>query len=534
MPRRLPCRLATWRKRSVPAEEQHIERCFIRKIIIRVFRSNGLHDAARRKSTDLQVTGFRRMRVTLFDEKSTPKNTLSLFLITFFFCFIGSHLRVPQELSLFWPVNAIIAGLMLRHPFLHTFSCYLVCFAAMIVNDTVFSGWALPAVTVNFANILFILVCVSVLIRHLQPPGANSQVFNAMRIFPACLCGAAACATWGAWAQDIDFNTRFIMAWGDWFSEQFSTSLMLLPVLLAPPLRSAAPRTMFASRMLLPLAAVGLSLTVGAMIGGAGSLTFPVPALIWCAIALPIPLTSLVILLTGITEIVLVSHGVMNIQGDDALLPISHLTSARLGVATVALSPLLVAVSMDAIRQLNHRLALRANFDFLTQLLSRSGLYERLRQQPFSNNREVGVMMLDVDYFKAINDNFGHDAGDSVLEEIARRIQRVVGNRGMVCRFGGEEFVVVVFDYSHAQLYHLAEAVRHALVKEKFWIQGNTVTITASIGLARGCAQQEREWSAVINRLVSAADKHLFLSKRNGRNQTSPAVASQAAANDVA
>ncbi|ORM66245.1 sensor domain-containing diguanylate cyclase [Pantoea rodasii] len=474
------------------------------------------------------------MRVKLFAENNLKKNALSLFLITLFFCFIGSHLRIPEEFSLFWPVNALIAGLMVRNPFLHTTSSYLVCFAAMIFNDTVFSGWALPAVTVNFANILFILVSVSMLIKHLQPPSANSQVFNAMRIFPACFLGAAACATWGAWAQDIDFNARFVVAWGDWFSEQFSTSLMLLPVMLARPLRSVSPRTLLHPGKLLPLAAVLLSITVGALIGGAGSLTFPVPALIWCAIVLPIPVTSLVILLTGITEIVLVSHGVMNIQGDDALLPISHLTSARLGVATVALSPLLVAVSMDAIRQLNHRLALRANFDFLTQLLSRSGLYESLKQEPFSVEREAGVVMLDVDYFKAINDNFGHDAGDGVLEEIARRMQRVVGNRGMVCRFGGEEFVVVVFDYSHLQLYQLAEAIRQAMVKEKFWIQGNTVTVTASLGLARGSAQSEREWPGVINRLVSAADKNLYLSKRNGRNQTSPAMEPRSMVNDVA
>lgn len=474
------------------------------------------------------------MRVKLFAENNLKKNALSLFLITLFFCFIGSHLRIPEEFSLFWPVNALIAGLMVRNPFLHTTSSYLVCFAAMIFNDTVFSGWALPAVTVNFANILFTLVTVSMLIKHLQPPSANSQVFNAMRIFPACFLGAAACATWGAWAQDIDFNARFVVAWGDWFSEQFSTSLMLLPVMLARPLRSVSPRTLLHPGKLLPLAAVVLSLTMGAMIGGAGSLTFPVPALIWCAIVLPIPVTSLVILITGITEIVLVSHGVMNIQGDDALLPISHLTSARLGVATVALSPLLVAVSMDAIRQLNHRLALRANFDFLTQLLSRSGLYESLKQEPFSLQREAGVVMLDVDYFKAINDNFGHDAGDGVLEEIARRMQRVVSNRGMVCRFGGEEFVVVVFDYSHLQLYQLAEAIRQAMVKEKFWIQGNTVTVTASLGLARGSAQSEREWPGVINRLVSAADKNLYLSKRNGRNQTSPAMEPRSVVNDVA
>jgi len=372
------------------------------------------------------------------------------------------------------------------------------------------------------------------LVRHYLRDSSRTQLGNALRIFPACLLAAFACATWGGLAQDMSFDVRFATAWGDWFSEQFSTGLMLLPFLLARGWRSLSFAALLAPGKWLPVLSVLLSLVVGAMIGGAGSLTFPVPALIWCAIVLPIPVTSLVILLTGITEIVLVSHGVMNIQGNDNLLPLSHLTSARLGVATVAISPLIVAVSMDAVRQLNQRLALRANYDFLTQLLSRSGLYESLKEEPFSAQRSVGVILIDVDYFKAINDNFGHDAGDGVLEEIALRMQKVVGSQGRICRFGGEEFAIVLFDAHAAQLFQLAEAVRQAIGKEKFWLQGNTVTVTVSLGLAQGRAGEERDWHSVVNQLVSAADKNLYLSKRNGRNQTSPAYRTLTLAGEVA
>jgi len=391
------------------------------------------------------------------------------------------------------------------------------------------------AVTLNVANLLFIIISVSMLVKHYLRDSDRRQISNALRIFPACLLAAFACATWGGLAQDFSFDTRFATAWGDWFSEQLSTGLMLLPFLLARNWRGLSFAALLSPGKWLPLLSVVLSLAVGAMIGGAGSLTFPVPALIWCAIVLPIPVTSLVILLTGISEIVLVSHGVMNIQGNDNLLHLSHLTSARLGVATVAISPLIVAVSMDAVRQLNQRLALRANYDFLTQLLSRSGLYESLKEEPFSARRSVGVILLDVDYFKAINDNFGHDAGDGVLEEIALRMQQVVGKQGRICRFGGEEFAIVLFDARPEQLYQLAEAVRQAIGKEKFWLQGNTVTVTVSLGLAQGEASEERDWHSLVNQLISAADKNLYLSKRNGRNQTSPAFRTLAlATSDVA
>ncbi|MGD9426013.1 diguanylate cyclase [Pantoea sp. NSTU24] len=473
------------------------------------------------------------MRIQLFEEHNAKKNAFSLFFITLLFCFIGGHLRFPQELSLFWPVNAIITGIIVRHPFLHETRSYLASFAAMVFNDTVFSGWALTAFTLNLANLLFVLVAVMLLVKHFQHDSGSERITSVLRIFPACLLGGLACASWGALAQQADFNAGLATAWGEWFSEQFSTGLMLLPFLLTRGGPSLTLRQCMQLHKLLPVITVILSLIVGALMGGAGSLTFPVPALVWCAIVLPMPLTSQVILLTGITEIILVSHGVMNIQGDDNLLPVSHLTSARLGVATIAISPLIVAASMDAIRQLNERLALRANYDFLTRLLSRSGLYESLHAEPIHPARKVGVILIDVDYFKTINDNFGHDAGDSVLEAIALRMQQVVNDAGRLCRFGGEEFVVVLFDQNPDKLYSLAESIRQTMAKEKFWLQGSTVTVTVSLGLAHGRAGKATEWHRVINPLISAADKNLYQSKRNGRNQTSP-VDDRAINSDVA
>lgn len=474
------------------------------------------------------------MRVKLFEEHNAKKSALWLFMITLMFCFVGGHLRIPDDLSLFWPVNAFIAGMMLRYPFLHRTRFYLVCFSAMVFNDAVFSGWTLPAFTLNVANILFILICVVVMGRQYQHDSSSERIANAMRIFPACLLAAFGCATWGGLAQVGSINAEFADAWMNWFSEQFSTGLMLLPFLLTSSWRVRISARRLKMGKIVPLIAVVLSVVSGALMGGAGSLTLPVPALIWCAIVLPVPLTSLITLITGISQIILVSHGVMNIQGDNSLLPISHLTSARLGVATIALSPLIVAVSMDAIRQLNERLALRADYDFLTQLLSRSGLYEHLRNEACSEQRQVGVILLDVDYFKSVNDNFGHDAGDRVLEEIARRISPLVGNHGHICRFGGEEFVIVQFDLSPEMIYSLAEGIRQSIVKEKFLLHGNAVTVTVSLGLAYGQGQPGVAWAETVNRLISAADKNLYISKRNGRNQTSPGNARSEMTSDVA
>ncbi|MGD8107767.1 diguanylate cyclase [Pantoea sp. FN0302] len=469
------------------------------------------------------------MQFTLFDKNGPLKNALILFVFTLFFCFVGGHLRLPAELSLFWPINALLTAIFVRFSWLHRPHYYLVCYSAMVLNDTLFSGWAIPAFTLNGANLLFILVAVSMLIQRPGLLNASGRVKSALNIFPACLLASIACATWGALAQGLLISERFLPAWSDWLSEQFSTGVLLLPFLLTLPRRPSLLSTLRRWRNCLPIASLILSLSAAVVIGGGGSLSFPVPALIWCAISYPLWLTSGLTLITGISEIVLVMHGLMNIQGDDSLLPLGHLASARLGVATVAISPLIVAVSMDAIRQLNHQLALRANHDFLTRQLSRSGLYEQLHQLEKTSDlraRVAGVLLIDVDYFKSINDNYGHDAGDAVLFEVAQRMQQAVGQEGLVCRFGGEEFLVLLFGLSDGQLLEKAEAIRHRIMQEKIMLRGSGVAVTVSIGVASG-ALETNNVSESFNRLVSAADKQLFISKRNGRNQTTSSLTSE-------
>ena len=90
------------------------------------------------------------------------------------------------------------------------------------------------------------------------------------------------------------------------------------------------------------------------------------------------------------------------------------------------------------------------------------------------------------------------------------------------------------FDLSPEMIYSLAEGIRQSIVKEKFLLHGNAVTVTVSLGLAYGQAQPGVEWAETVNRLISAADKNLYISKRNGRNQTSPGNARSEMTSDVA
>ena len=135
--------------------------------------------------------------------------------------------------------------------------------------------------------------------------------------------------------------------------------------------------------------------------------------------------------------------------------------------------------------------------------------------------RPLSLMILDVDHFKLVNDTYGHDAGDEVLKGLAQRVRRVVRNADLVCRLGGEEFVIVMPDTPLLIAAKIAERVRSAVQSEMFQIDasGRAIPVTISIGIA------ERADDANPDALLRRADKALYDSKSAGRNRVTAAAA---------
>ncbi|MFL6796918.1 MAG: PleD family two-component system response regulator [Xanthobacteraceae bacterium] len=153
-----------------------------------------------------------------------------------------------------------------------------------------------------------------------------------------------------------------------------------------------------------------------------------------------------------------------------------------------------------------------------------TGLYNRrymethvaaLVHQASSRGKPLSVLVLDIDYFKSINDAYGHDAGDDVLREFAVRIRKSIRGIDLACRYGGEEFVVVMPEADLAVASVVAERLRRSIATEPFLMQqgSRAVEVTISIGMAALATGENA--SSVLKR----ADQALYRAKRDGRNR---------------
>jgi diguanylate cyclase (GGDEF)-like protein len=165
-------------------------------------------------------------------------------------------------------------------------------------------------------------------------------------------------------------------------------------------------------------------------------------------------------------------------------------------------------------RRLLERLAREAGVDNLTGLLNRRGFGERAEVELARARRELtplGLVSFDLDHFKVVNDEWGHDVGDRVLVATARAFESQVREVDILARMGGEEFVVLLPGGEIAEARALAERVRESLLVARH-PEMPQVTVSAGVAAARAPGELEQ--------LLKAADRALYAAKDSGRNRT--------------
>jgi two-component system cell cycle response regulator len=163
--------------------------------------------------------------------------------------------------------------------------------------------------------------------------------------------------------------------------------------------------------------------------------------------------------------------------------------------------------------------------DALTGLYNRRYMESHLNsliEQAAARSKPLAALVLDIDYFKSVNDSYGHDAGDDVLREFAIRMRKSIRGIDLACRYGGEEFVIVMPETDMAVATTVAERLRRRIAAEPFSIQQGTKTIEVTISI--GISTLDPKSDTALN-LLKRADQALYRAKRDGRNRVVAAAA---------
>jgi diguanylate cyclase (GGDEF)-like protein len=167
--------------------------------------------------------------------------------------------------------------------------------------------------------------------------------------------------------------------------------------------------------------------------------------------------------------------------------------------------------------RLMRMLAQRAQLDGLTGLWNRTFFDQawlRETERAVRHDRPLSLALIDLDHFKSVNDQFGHPAGDVVIQRLAELIQRETRSSDIPCRYGGEEFAVVMPDTRPADAHHVCERIR-AIFEQVVWTRHPKRRVTLSCGIAgagAGVTLTRQEW-------LERADQNLYQAKHAGRNR---------------
>jgi diguanylate cyclase (GGDEF)-like protein len=176
-----------------------------------------------------------------------------------------------------------------------------------------------------------------------------------------------------------------------------------------------------------------------------------------------------------------------------------------------------LAALNQALEERNIKLKELSVTDRLTGLFNRGHLHETIVNELARSSRhknEFGILMLDIDHFKQLNDNYGHQVGDDVLQRVSSLFRSTVRDCDYVARYGGEEFLVMLPETTMDKSAQAGERIRSAVEKERFTAEGKEIKVTISIGVScyphHGTSEET---------LIQSADAALYEAKRSGRNR---------------
>jgi len=199
------------------------------------------------------------------------------------------------------------------------------------------------------------------------------------------------------------------------------------------------------------------------------------------------------------------------------ILPLPSLTGSIDQICLIIYDVTDIASNRQALQAANKKLEKLTRTDPLTQLDNRNALDNNvsLAEKHYKLQQTISsLIMIDIDYFKNINDTYGHQAGDATLQQLARILSETMREHDSVARYGGEEFAIILHDTTNEQASKFVERIRKIIEKTEFIFEEKVISLTISFGVAQisGSHGDSYQW-------IEAADKALYQAKHQGRNQ---------------
>ena len=460
---------------------------------------------------------------------SKPKSLLQLFFVfaavIFFCCLIGIATRHLTFLASFWPANSVLLGLLIRFPQTRHPISLIGAIVGYLLADTLQDTPFLLNLCLTTANLCYVLTALFLYIKLTSLIRSMHQGYFYLFLFSFCCVGAVSSSLFAAFSLP-DFNTKFSLGsfwidFGHWFTAEIQNALLILPAMLSAPVLGEFKQQIKEFKALtvqesLPLFSVIFSIVIAYYDTGPGSVLYPIAALIWCALRYR---HFSVTIITSVSCAFIIYHVSQNYL---LLYPERYLNntiSIRLGLIMMTIGPLTVSsinmVRTKLIQELQHIIA----HDELTSSLTRRQFLQSvqlLQQQAKNSAQTTAFFMLDIDHFKQVNDNYGHQIGDRALQSCVQTIQTMLRPHDLLGRLGGEEFAIFMTDIDTNTAYQAAENIRKRISQTPIKLeQQNDFYIQVSLGIYI-C---EAENLQSIEHHFKQADDALYQAKRQGRNQ---------------
>ncbi len=442
---------------------------------------------------------------------------------------LGILSRPTGLLAVFWPANAILLGLFVRMPHLATGRGWLVAALGYLAADLVTGSSTLNSLWLAAANLTGVAVG-SFLYQRIDPEHRTlSRPLSVLYMLAICAASAAAGSVIGSEVGPAFMEQGRLIGAAFWFTTELAHSIIVLPLILIMPPLSRLLGCLHAGwrlrrgsvQRMAPFLALVASILIGVVLGGPGALAFPIPALLWCALTYGLFTTVLLTLATTIFKLitVTVTTGVAQHPLPEEF--ILSVLSLRLGIVFVALSPLTVASINQVRKHMLQRLDYAANHDSLTGALVRRAFMAQsawLMTQFERYPRGLAVLMVDIDHFKRINDEYGHSVGDDALSGLSHAVMQRLREGDLFGRLGGEEFGVIMPNLTADEASKAAERLREQVSQvEVVCADGAPLRMTISIGLAMHYPGD----SHALSDLLAEADQALYRAKADGRDRVS-------------